>query len=422
MNNLENIQAEQCILGAILLDNTVIYKAKESNLVHSDFSKEAHRIIFDGMTKLLNENKPVDFTTLASELSSTGKIDVVGGISYVTSLVTIVPTTSNSEYYIKIVKELSTKRKIVKNMQMAINDIAKSNLQDIVSMADDVKAMIDNTGSVENLFIDASSVKRVKENGAVKTGFMSLDTLTLGLTYGSLTILTGNPSSGKSTLLNQIIANAMMNGDKAFIYSGELPCHQLMTWFTRTVANDEHLGTFTNYLGEKYMDVTDYGYDLISKWCKDKFFIYGEDSKANESNIVNTIEYLAIRKGVKLFIMDNLMTIDSSGRDKYENQEKIAGALKGLAKKYGLAIILVAHPNKDSAMNKPGHSMFDVSGASEVVNLADYVLKTRRVTDDIGGEESSILILKNRITGKQGLSIYTFFDNDRKRFYTYGAN
>lgn len=424
MNNLENLQAEQSVLGSIILDNTVIFKAKEQGLSSSDFYYMAHRVIFDVMQKLMNEDRPVDITTIVFELKQCNHLEDIGGLSYITSLATVVPSTSNAKYYIDIVKELATKRKVVETMEIAINNISSSNLVDVSAIADDLKNIVSSTSTIEDLFVDASSVKRSKSTGAVNTGFMPLDTLTLGLTYGSLTVLTGEPSSGKSTLLNQIIANAIKSNKKAFIYSGELPSYQLMEWFARTVANDEHLQTFTNHLGQKYKDVTDYAYDLIAKWCQDKFFIYGEDSKANEKNIVGTIEFLATRKGVKLFVLDNLMTIDSSGRDKYENQEKVANSLKELAKKYRLAIVLVAHPNKDSATNrsKNGHSMFDVSGASEVVNLADYVFKTIRDKNTAGEESNAILILKNRITGKQRVTIKTLFDSDRKRFCTSGMN
>ncbi|MEG2246330.1 MAG: DnaB-like helicase N-terminal domain-containing protein [Peptostreptococcaceae bacterium] len=424
MNNLENIQAEQAILGAIILDNTVIFKARELNLNSSDFCQIAHKVIFEVMKKLMNEDTPVDIMTVVSELKECGHLEDVGGLSYLTSLATIVPSTANSKYYIGIVKELATKRKVVETMQIAINNISKSNLVDVATIADNLKDIVNNTNAIEDLFVDASSVKRSKSTGAVNTGFMPLDALTLGLTYGSLTVLTGEPSSGKSTLLNQIIANAIKANKNAFIYSGELPSHQLMEWFARTVANDEHLSTFTNKLGHKYKNVTDYAYDLIANWCKGKFFIYGEDSKASEKNLINTIEYLATKKGVKLFVLDNLMTIDANGKDKYENQEKVANSLKELAKKYKLAIVLVAHPNKDSAVNKNknGHSMFDVSGASEVVNLADYVFKTIREKNAAGEESNAIIILKNRITGKQRTSVKTFFDNDRKRFCTIGMN
>ncbi|WP_159067224.1 DnaB-like helicase N-terminal domain-containing protein [Clostridioides difficile] len=417
MLELNNLQAEQSILGAIMLDNTVVYVCKECNLLEEDFLYNSNKIIYKTMIKLSNEDKAIDIITLTDELNSVNQLKDVGGLSYITSLTTIVPTVSNAKYYIEIVKELSKKRVISEKLSEAINQVTTSSTTEIVSLLDEVKEIALDAKKIDDLYIDASLVKRNKSSKmCIKTGFRVLDEKMNGLTYGSMTIITGDPSSGKSTIINQIVANAISDGYKTFIYSGELPSYQLKEWFVRTVCNDYHLETMINSLGEKYKDATEYSWELISEWIKKKFYIYGEDSKANEKNLIQTIEHLYTRKDVRLFILDNLMTIDSSGKDKYEKQENLAKELKRVAKKYGLVIILVAHPNKSSHMNNEP-SMFDVSGASEVVNLADYVLKTIRTVED-GKDESSILILKNRITGKQRITIRTYFNSERKRFYT----
>lgn len=421
MEKLTNLQAEQSILGSLLLDPSLVYKLKEKSIRVSDFYYEYNKIILKVIRKLNQENKPIDLITITEELKAIGKLEACGGINYITSLSTIVPTVRNIEYYIDIVRELSLKRNIDREIISISEDIEVMELSDIVNVMDKVKESLLNNKKVEDLYIDASTIKRDK--GArrnLKTGFNKLDNYLGGLTYGTMTILTGEPSSGKSTILNQIIANTIQNNHKVFIYSGELPSYQLMEWFVRTVVNGYHLKEYENKQGEKYKDVTDYSWELVLEWVKDKFFVYGQDSKATENNLLMTIEYLHNKKGVRLFILDNMMTIQSEGsKDKYSKQEDMAINLKSLAKKYGLVIILVAHPNKGSSQNNE-HSMYDVSGASEVVNLADHVIKTIRNKKD-DEDKSFITILKNRTTGKQNIIFQTYFDNERKRFYIDGS-
>ena len=147
--------------------------------------------------------------------------------------------------------------------------------------------------------------------------------------------------------------------------------------------------------------------------------------------MINTIKYLHKEKGVKLVILDNLMTMitDDPTNDEYIKQKHLANSLKKLAKTYNLVVILVAHEKKKSKDDKKNVTdMFDVLGASEIVNLADYVLHSQRniirskETGDIIADTSGIYISKNRIEGIQGVGMDMIFDKTRKRFYTEGAN
>ena len=338
MERLSNLQAEQSILGSLLLDKTLICEIKESGLTAKDFYYSYNQIIFKAIKTIYNEGKVIDLVILTEKLKSVGQLENCGGISYLTSLSVIVPTTKNIKSYISVVKELSVKRSISKRIYNVIENIEVKQIGEISSELEKIKEISQNSKVVEDLFINSSIIKRNKEaRKSINTGFKALDKNTCGLVYGSLTVLTGEPSSGKSTILNQIIANSITQNHKVFIYSGELPSYQLKEWFVRTIANEYHLKEFKNSLGETYKDITDYTWDIVSEWIKDKFYIYSDDSKATESNLVSTIEYLHIKKGVRLFILDNLMTIQSEGnKDKYTKQEEIATSLKILARKYNL--------------------------------------------------------------------------------------
>lgn len=110
------------------------------------------------------------------------------------------------------------------------------------------------------------------------------------------------------------------------------------------------------------------------------------------------------------------MYSDAKDHNKYNYQEILVKDLSAMAKKYGLIIILVAHPKKEYIIvNKP--TMYDVSGAAEIVNYADYVMMTLRI-DDNEKFKSGIIVLKNRINGKQDVTVKLEFSEERKRFYT----
>lgn len=411
--SLFNIEAEQSILGAILIEPTSILEANEVNFSSSDFFRKEHQVIYNSMKKLSLENCEIDTITLSNELKNINMLEKVGGILYLTSLATIVPTSSNISYYMKIVKDLSTKRVVYNMLRHTEQNIKSFNTDDLVKFSEDLKTTILDSVNVEDLFIDASTIPmHLDNNGSIFTGFSYLDSIVGGgLKFGSLSILTGEPSSGKSTLINQIIANALSIGYNSFLYSGELTYQMLMGWFTKTVANAEDLTKQKNSFGE-YIQVTKEGWDAICNWVKDKFFIYSKDARADERNLSNVIEYLAVKKHVKLFVLDNLMTLECSGSDKYEKQINAVKALKDLAKKYDLAIILVAHPNKSSTFNREAH-VFEISGASEIPNLADYIFKMNREK-----EFTQILVLKNRINGIQKKGMKVEFNSARKRFFS----
>jgi len=220
-------------------------------------------------------------------------------------------------------------------------------------------------------------------------------------------------------IAKQPSAQNIMNGHRCMLYSGELTDFNVLQWFMRAVANPSDLQEFKGKVGS-YYDVTSHGEYSIRQWIKNKLFIYSEDSSSSVDNISVSIEYLARTKDVKLFVLDNMMTVDDSGLEELDKQKRLAKKLKSLARKYRICIILVAHPKKKGDKDK--YHMHDVSGASEVVNLADYeLILTRNIkvdskTNDVS-DITKIGILKNRTTGKQGISRRLNFDDMRKRFW-----
>lgn len=412
-----SVEAEQTVLGAILLNPSLISIASKRIDVDT-FYKEVHQKIFKNMLSIHIQGKPIDLIILIEELKNNDELEEVGGVEYITSLQTIVPNYSNIDYYLDLLIDKNNRRVAIGLLNILNDKLYNDKIETVKTDIESIKSIFSNNKSIEQLYIEASDIKRGKNNNFyIPTGFSPLDNILGGGFRGtSLNILTGVPGSGKSTIINQILAGAILQGNKSFLYSGELPEEDLMFWFNRTVANDYHIEEKTSKKGKKYIDITDYSWNLISKWLKGKFKIYGSNSRANKENILSVIEYLSINQDVKFFVLDNLMTFDIGESDKqYQQQKQLCLSLKQLAKKYKLVILLVAHPKKPAKGEKP--NMYDISGASEIVGSADTVLRIERNNKD-ENEETKIIVLKNRWGGITNRAFNIYFNEYRKRFYT----
>ena len=254
----------------------------------------------------------------------------------------------------------------------------------------------------------------VHEAETLKTGIDYIDEKLIGMVFGSLNVLSGKNGSGKSTILNQIyIAEAINQGYKTFLFSGELIGGNVKYWLLQTLANEEQFAEYTAKDGHKYKKVTIQSKEKIVNDMKDRFFLYDSDDYRIEA-IIEKMTILAKRYGVRVFVIDNLMTVESSLKDKYEAETDIVKKLKNFAKKYNAIVHLVAHPRK--SMNDEIEKD-DVAGSANITNLADYVTTISRAKDEEVEYDAILKILKNRHTGVN-VGKRLMFNIERKRFYS----
>ena len=216
--NLYDLDAERNILSCVFLENDVIIEGNRVNLCADDFFYTQHSIIYTYMKKLYDTNIGIDPVTLRAELEKNDMLEKAGGISYLAGLTALISVSDNVSFHMKIVKDLATKRSIKDLLSNTTKDIKKLDNKDLLQFSDDLKATLFDSGNVEDLIIDVSTIApQVDDVGSIQTGFSAIDSATGGgLNFGTLTVLTGNPGSGKSTFLNQILSNAMSLGFNGF--------------------------------------------------------------------------------------------------------------------------------------------------------------------------------------------------------------
>ena len=387
----QNIEAEQAVLGAVLIESTVINQVLEI-LIPEDFYKEAHRKIFNSMIDLDRENKPIDLLTLFDHLKSNGNLlEEVGESSYLTYLTELVPTTENVNYYAKLVKEKSIIRKLV----LAASDIAHRgndeniDLDEFIDRAEQTILDIAQN-KIKPSFYDSRELAvkaleiieqlhaRKELITGIPTGFEKLDYLTSGLQPADLVIIAGRPGLGKTSLTLNIAAYAAMeHGTSIGIFSLEMTKEQLMLRMLSNKSKVNYSNIRSGYIKDEDLEKLVHAADEIGQ-AK----IYIDDTPA--------ISVLEIRaktrrqkrdKGLDMIIVDYLQLMRGSRRVESREREiaEISGSLKALAKELSIPVIAVSQLSRQTETRsdrRPQLSDLRESGAIE--QDADLVLFIHR--------------------------------------------
>ncbi len=236
----QNLNAEQSVLGAMLLDKNAIMKAVEI-LVPDSFYRDAHRVIFEAILSLFEKSEPVDIVTVTNELVKAGKIEHAGGSVYISDLLNSVPTAANIEYYARIVEEKSVLRRLINagtqivkesyndetdvdgvldEAERTIFDIALNRIKQDFHKVDKVlKTVLDR---IDKLYGNKDAIT------GMPSGFVDIDKMTAGFQNSELIVLAARPSVGKTALALNFASNAAIKHKiPVAIFSLEMSKEQL---------------------------------------------------------------------------------------------------------------------------------------------------------------------------------------------------
>lgn len=312
------------------------------------------------------------------------------------------------------------KRVLLKDINDCLQVGGKEFVMNLISEAKDVpvKSVVDYS-EIEELDIS--------QMDGVKTGIKPLDDELLKIFYGTLTVLSGRPGSGKTSIIDQTIARTIDDGSPVFLFSKEMPERMSANWFNTIIAGRRNMVERTSRDNRKYYIVPQVIQKKMQAHYNKKLFIYRDDEPNDVDSVLKSAEECVRKFGCKLIVLDNLMMIDlnCSESDKNTAQTNLINALIKFAAKFNVAVVLIAHPRKTQDTNSD-IEMYDISGTSNIINLAMRSIGLRRVSKKEKNDPKSkwhnydvvLTVIKDRLLGKADFQMGLWYDLTSRRFYT----
>lgn len=268
----------------------------------------------------------------------------------------------------------------------------------------------------------------------IYTGIDGIDRELMKIFYGTLTVVSGMPGSGKTSFLYQLICNALDQDINSWLYSKELPDWMTKNWFNFIFGGRRHIKEYVNSKGAKYYKVTPDAKKKIDDHYRGKWFVYRDDYGNTLDELIESMTDVVRKCGVKFLILDNMMTIDIGANDKNEllKQTETINRLIQFSMKYNVATILVAHPRK--LLNTSELGMYDISGTANIANLAHRTIGLRRISPkEKQGEPNKsgkgfkvppckydvmFSVIKDRIRGRANFTYGLYYDTHSRRFFS----
>jgi replicative DNA helicase len=420
-----NLEAEKSLLGAIVVENSLIHQALEL-LGEEDFYRDGHRRIWRSMTHLFERSRTIDLVTLKDDLASAGDLEAVGGAPYVSSLVDGVPRVWNLEYYIKILKEKSTLRKLI---QLSTDLISRCSSQEeptevILDKAEQAMLEISDvhlrTGfeSIREVAKDTFALldRMAQSRGApsgIPTGFRKLDELLCGLQPSDLVILAARPAMGKTSLALNIAMHAAKAGKSTGFFSLEMAKEQIAMRLLCAESRVDGHRMRTGHIGSK-------DWQKLSQALADlsdlRLFI-DDTPGVSPLEMKSKARRLKSEQGLDLLIIDYLQLMRGGGRFESRQQEIsfISRSLKALAKELKVPLLALSQLSRAAEMRKEDHrpQLSDLRESGAIEQDADVVMFIYREEMYKKTEENrgiaEILVRKQR-NGPTGEVKLVFFD------------
>ena len=413
-----SIEAEQSVLGGLLLDNSAWDRASDI-LNESDFYRLEHQLIFLAIQKLVNASKPADVITVYEQLQMMGKGDDVGGLAYLNALAQSVPSAANIRRYAEIVRERAVLRKLVSASDEIATNAFNPQGRTVSDILDEAEAKIMKIGeegsrnkqgfhAMDGLVVDLlDRVQELADNGAedvtgVRTGFIDMDRMTAGLQKGDLIILAARPSMGKTAFALNIGENVAVNeGLPVAVFSMEMGASQLALRMVGSIGRINQQNLRTGRLSDDEWSRLS---ETVEKLRSANVFI-DETPGLSPNELRARARRLARQFGgtLGLIIVDYLQLMSGSGGNE-ENRATVIGeisrGLKALAKELQCPVIALSQLNR-SVETRPDKRpmMSDLRESGAIEQDADVIMFIYR--DEYYNKESKIPGTAEIIIGKQ---------------------
>lgn len=425
----KNIEAEEAILGSILIDERLINKVSET-LDAKDFYRQSHKTVFNAMISLKNQNNVIDILTLTEYLNNINKLEEVGGIAFVTSLPNKVPSTANLDYYIKIVKEKSFLRK-VSYMGESIASLGYNNedntpefiLDKIEQMLSGLtkKMILTKVDNIQSQTLSAyMEIENIINNKGnllgLETGLDDLDHFLQGLKNSDFMILAARPSMGKTAFALNIASYLAVEKDIPVVFfSLEMSSIQLIhrIFSIRGLIDMTELksGNLNNQMTQELINIS-------NKLSCSKLII--QDNIFNLAVLRSTARKLRRERNIKLIIIDYLQLLEGTHRENRNLEiSEISRSLKLLAKELDIPIIALSQLSRSvesRQVKKPMLSDLRESGSLEQdVDIVMFLYREDYYNPETENKNiTDVIIAKNR-NGPTG-TIPVFFHKEYVRF------
>ncbi|MFO7637457.1 MAG: replicative DNA helicase [Clostridia bacterium] len=431
----QNIEAEQCVLGCMLLDEDAIADSFDV-LNENDFYEPRNKAIFQAVSNLYTAGKSVDIVTVSDHLKKNDMLEKIGGMDYLASIVEQVPSVASARHYAEIVEDKALLRMLIKNSGEIIEkgynyqddarlvlDYAQQSLFELVQDKNSKGVHPINEILQENLKVLAKLYKEGNPVPGISSGFEDLDKLTLGFQNSDLILIAARPAMGKSSLALNIAQNvAIKEGKSVALFSLEMAREQIVNRIISSEIMIENNKLRTGKISSEEWKKIAYASSQISEAS---IFI-DDTSDITTGEIRAKCRRLKLRNKLDMVIIDYLQLISSSVRRESKQQEitEISRSLKILAKELQVPVIALSQLSRACEQRQNHRPMLsDLRESGAIEQDADMVMFLYR--DDYYNKASEepnvfeIIISKHR-NGETGtvklrwFSDYTKFHNLRK--------
>jgi len=428
----QNIEAEQSILGSLLLDKDAVINIADV-LGVDDFYRDDHAIIYDAILILFEKRHPIDLITLTDYLEKEKKLEEIGGASYLTTLVNSVPSAAHVKHYAEIVHTKATLRRLISAASNIIQ-FSYNEVEEIDSVLDKAESELFNVSQKfsRQYFIPVKSIltetfdridelhKHKGKVSGVPTGFRDLDNLLAGFQSSDLIIIAARPSMGKTAFALNIAQNvAVKDKIPVGVFSLEQSKEQIVD---RIICGESGVDSWklrTGNLSDEDFPKIGHAMAKLSEAP-----IYIDDSPMlNVMEIRTKARRLQSEKGLGLIIVDYLQLMQGrqSSKDPNRVQEisEISRGLKGLARELNVPVVALSQLSR-AVENRPGHQpqLSDLRESGSIEQDADVVMFLYRedyYDPETERQHITDLFIKKHRNGPIG-QVELFFVAEQTRF------